>query len=128
MEDLNLTYRTEPALHELDCDPFGFEWIDANDSQNSCLTFLRLGRSTDDLFLIACNFTPIPRENYLVGVPRGGVWHEVLNSDSEAYGGSNWGNFGELETVPVGVHGRPRALTLTLPPLGCLFIKSEGSR
>jgi 1,4-alpha-glucan branching enzyme len=127
MEDVNRLYRTEPALHELDCDPAGFEWIDANDSQNSVITFLRLGRSTDDVFLVGYNFTPVPRPNYLVGVPRGGRWREVLNSDSEEYGGANWGNLGELEAIPVSVHGRPRSLNLTLPPLGCVFIRSEGS-
>ncbi len=126
VEDLNRLYRDEVALHELDTDPSGFEWVDANDSQNSVLTFLRKGRSTGDVLLVACNFTPLPCANYLTGVPRGGTWREVLNSDSERYGGSNWGNLGALEAVPVSVHGRPRALNLTLPPLGCLFVKSEG--
>ncbi len=126
VEDLNRLYRDEVALHELDTDPSGFEWVDANDSQNSVLTFLRKGRSTGDVLLVACNFTPLPCANYLTGVPRGGTWREVLNSDSERYGGSNRGNLGALEAVPVSVHGRPRALNLTLPPLGCLFVKSEG--
>ncbi len=126
VEDLNRLYRDEVALHELDTDPSGFEWVDANDSQNSVLTFLRKGRSTGDVLLVACNFTPLPCANYLTGVPRGGTWREVLNSDSERYGGSNRGNLGALEAVPVSVHGRPRALNITLPPLGCLFVKSEG--
>ena len=127
VEDLNRLHRDEVALHELDADPSGFEWVDANDSQNSVLTFLRKGRATGDLVLVACNFTPMPCANYLTGVPLGGTWREVLNSDSERYGGSNWGNLGSLEAVPVSVHGRPRALNLTLPPLGCLFVKSEGA-
>jgi len=127
VEDLNRLYRDEPALHELDTDPSGFEWIDANDSENSVITFLRRGRTTDDQVLFAANFTPVPRANYLIGVPRGGAWREVLNSDSAEYGGSNWGNLGELEPVPVTAHGRPRALNVTLPPLGCVFLKSEGS-
>jgi 1,4-alpha-glucan branching enzyme len=128
LEDVNKLYREEPAMHELDIGTDGFEWIDANDSQNSVLTFLRRGTSSEDVMVVACNFTPIPRPNYLVGVPRGGSWREVLNSDSEQYGGSNWGNFGELQTVPVSAHGRPRALNLTLPPLACLFLKSEGPK
>jgi 1,4-alpha-glucan branching enzyme len=128
VEDVNKLYREEPAMHELDFGTDGFEWIDANDSQNSVLTFLRRGTSSEDVIVVACNFTPIPRPNYLVGVPRGGSWREVLNSDSEQYGGSNWGNFGELQTVPVSAHGRPRALNLTLPPLACLFLKSEGPK
>src|SRR5438552_4510282 len=122
VEDLNRLHRDEVALHELDADPSGFEWVDANDSQNSVLTFLRKGRATGDLVLVACNFTPMPCANYLTGVPLGGTWREVLNSDSERYGGSNWGNLESLEAVPVSVHGRPRALKLTLPPLGCLFV------
>jgi len=127
VEDLNRLYRDEVALHELDADPSGFEWVDANDSQNSVLTFLRKGRAPGDVMLVACNFTPVPCANYLTGVPVGGTWREVLNSDSERYGGSNWGNLGTLEAVPVSVHGRPRALNLTLPPLGCLFVKSEAA-
>jgi 1,4-alpha-glucan branching enzyme len=125
VQDLNRVYRRERALHEMDADPAGFEWIDANDSEASVLTFLRKGRSTGDLIMVACNFTPIPRPGYLVGAPRGGWWAEVLNSDAEAYGGSGWGNLGGLEAEPVPHHGRPFTLRVTLPPLGCLFLKSE---
>jgi 1,4-alpha-glucan branching enzyme len=124
VQDLNRAYRAEPALHELDCEPGGFEWIDANDSQASVVTFLRKGRSTSDLVLVACNFTPVPRTNYLVGVPRAGTWREILNSDAQTYGGSGWGNLGALDPLPVSKHGRPRAVNLTLPPLGCLFLKN----
>ncbi|HEX9235707.1 MAG TPA: 1,4-alpha-glucan branching protein GlgB [Actinomycetota bacterium] len=123
--DLNHLYRSEPGLHELDADTGGFEWVDANDNQASVLTLLRRGRTTGDVFLIACNFTPIPRSNYLAGVPAGGTWHEVLNSDGVDYGGSGWGNFGAVEAVPVSMHGRPRAVNLTLPPLACVFFKSS---
>ncbi|MGD9894574.1 MAG: 1,4-alpha-glucan branching enzyme, partial [Dehalococcoidia bacterium] len=126
VQDLNHLYRSEPALHELDCDAAGFEWIDANDSEQSVVSFLRRGRSTDDLFVIAANFTPVPRYNYRAGVPRGGFWREVLNSDSELYGGSGHGNYGGAETVPVASHGRYQSLTLTLPPLGIVFLKSAG--
>jgi 1,4-alpha-glucan branching enzyme len=127
MEDLNQLYRDEPALHELDAGPSGFEWIDANDSENSVITFLRRSASSERLCLFAANFTPLPRSNYLVGAPRGGVWREVLNSDSAEYGGSNWGNLGELQPVPASAHGRPRSLNLVLPPLGCVFLVSEES-
>jgi 1,4-alpha-glucan branching enzyme len=126
VEDLNRFYRDEPAMHERDAEPGGFEWIDANDSQASVVTFLRWGRTAGDVVLVACNFTPVPRTNYLIGVPFGGPWREVLNSDARDYGGSGWGNLGGLDPVPFGVHGRPRALNLTLPPLACVYFKGEG--
>ena len=124
VEDLNRIHRQEKALHELDCEAGGFEWIDANDSAQSVLTYLRKGRSPDDVMLVAANFTPVPRPNYLVGVPRGGVWREVLNSDAALYGGSGWGNLGGMDALPLSVHGRPRALNLTLPPLGIVLLKA----
>ncbi|MGH9814224.1 MAG: 1,4-alpha-glucan branching protein GlgB, partial [Candidatus Acidiferrales bacterium] len=105
VSDLNRLYRAEPALHELDCDPAGFEWVDANDAQQSVVSFLRRGRTTGDLFLVVCNFTPVPRSGYRLGVPRGGHWHELLNSDAELYGGGGWGNWGGLEAEPVASHG-----------------------
>jgi 1,4-alpha-glucan branching enzyme len=123
---LNHLYRSEPALHELDCDAGGFEWIDANDSDQSVLSFLRKGRTRDDLLLFVGNFTPVPRPNYRVGVPRGGFWREVLNSDGREYGGSGWGNLGGVDSVPIGLHGRPYSVTVTLPPLAAVFFKSEG--
>jgi 1,4-alpha-glucan branching enzyme len=128
VEDLNRLYTSEPALHELDCDPAGFEWIDASDSQSSALSFIRKGRSTGDIVLVACNFTPVPRHSYRIGVPRGGSWREVLNSDSEEYWGSGQGNFGGLEAAKVSFHGQPYSLNLTLPPLSVLFLKSEEQR
>jgi len=123
VEDLNRLYRSKPALYELDAEGAGFEWIDANDSAQSVLTFLRRGRSEEDVILVGCNFTPIPRPNYLVGVPRGATWREILNSDASVYGGSGWGNLGGLDSLPISVHGRPRALNLTLPPLSCVFLE-----
>jgi 1,4-alpha-glucan branching enzyme len=126
VQDLNHLYRSEPALHELDCDAAGFEWVDANDSEQSVISFLRKGRSTGDVYLVAANFTPVPRHNYRAGVPHAGFWREVLNSDSEIYGGSGQGNYGGAETVPVASHGRYQSLTLTLPPLGIVFLKSDG--
>ncbi len=121
---MNRVYRSEPALHELDCDPAGFEWIDCNDAEGSTLSLMRKGRSTGDVVLIACNFTPVPRLNYRLGAPRGGWWREILNSDSTYYGGSGIGNAGGLEASAEGIHGRPNSLTITLPPLAVVFFKS----
>jgi 1,4-alpha-glucan branching enzyme len=122
--DLNRLYRTEPALHELDCDPSGFEWIDCNDAESSVLSFIRKGRSTPGVILAVFNFTPLPRHNYRVGAPRGGFWEEALNSDATQYAGSGQGNMGGAEAAPVPLHGRQHSLTLTLPPLAALLLKS----
>jgi len=121
--ELNRLYRGEPALHELDCHPLGFEWIDCHDASSSVVSLIRKGKSTDDIVLVACNFTPVPRHNYRVGAPRGGFWREILNSDARDYGGSGQGNLGGVEAVPIGLHGRPYSLTLTLPPLAAVFFK-----
>ena len=128
MRDLNHLYAAEPALHELDFEPAGFEWIDCNDALSSTISFIRRGRSTGDVILVACNFTPVPCLDYHVGVPRGGWWREMLNSDSSLYGGGNMGNGGGVQASDVGVHGRPNSLTITLPPLAVLFFKSEAAR
>jgi 1,4-alpha-glucan branching enzyme len=125
VEELNKLYKNERALHQLDFDPAGFEWIDSNDSQNSVLSFMRKGRSADDTVLIVCNFTPVPCYNYRVGVPRGGYWREILNSDAKEYGGSGHGNLGGMEASPIPFHGRPYSLNLTLPPLGVIFLKAD---
>ncbi|MGD8895617.1 MAG: 1,4-alpha-glucan branching protein GlgB [Acidobacteriota bacterium] len=125
VRDLNHLYRGEPALHELDCEPEGFQWIDCTDVEQSLVSFLRRGRSTEDLILVACNFTPVTRDNYQIGVPRPGFWREVLNSDSKEYWGQGHGNFGGVEAAPFGAHGHPFSLTVTLPPLGVVFFKSE---
>ncbi|HEX2259086.1 MAG TPA: 1,4-alpha-glucan branching protein GlgB [Actinomycetota bacterium] len=125
VSDLNRLYRSEPALHELDCERAGFEWIAADDAESSVISFLRKGKSTPELFLVVCNFTPVPRENYRIGVSRGGSWEECGNSDAEWYGGSGMGNFGKVQADPVEMHGRPWSLALTIPPLACLFLKSE---
>ena len=123
---LNHLHRTEPALHELDFHPGGFEWVDCNDADNSVLTMLRRAKSREDLVLVACNFTPIPRSGYLVGVPRGGFWREIANSDAVEHGGSGWGNMGGVEATETPTHGRPFTLSLTLPPLAAVFFKSDG--
>ncbi|MBN1831683.1 MAG: 1,4-alpha-glucan branching protein GlgB [Deltaproteobacteria bacterium] len=125
--DLNRVYKEEPALFELDFDPAGFEWIDCDDSQNSTICLLRKGRLEKDLYIVPCNFTPVPRYHYRVGVPKGGLWREVLNSDSKIYGGSGLGNQGGVDAGTVPSHGRPFSLNLTLPPLAALFFKWEGS-
>jgi len=121
VEDLNRAYKNEPALHELDCDVTGFEWVDCNDAPASVLTWIRKAKSSSQMLLVVCNFTPAARHNYRVGAPRGGLWKEILNSDAEIYGGSNVGNHGGVEAAPVPLHGRPHSLTLTLPPLAVLF-------
>jgi len=123
---LNRAYHDEPALHELDCDPQGFEWIDANDAELSTLSFLRKAKHSQDLIAVVCNLTPLPRHNYRLGVPRGGMWRELLNSDAVELGGAGQGNLGGVEATPVGFHGRPYSLNLTLPPLSALFLKSDG--
>jgi 1,4-alpha-glucan branching enzyme len=121
--DLNRLLRAQPALHELDTDPAGFEWIDANDWEGSVLSFLRKGRSPDDVVAVVMNFTPVPRPNYRIGVPRSGFWEELLNSDASDYGGTGAGNYGGMEAWEAEQHGRPYSLNLTLPPLGCVFLK-----
>ncbi|HLE24604.1 MAG TPA: alpha amylase C-terminal domain-containing protein, partial [Thermodesulfobacteriota bacterium] len=125
VKDLNHLYRTEHALYELDFSFEGFEWIDFRDSENSIISFIRKGKYTNDIILVVCNLTPAPRFNYQLGVPRGGFWKEILNSDSVFYGGSGLGNSGGLEANYVSSHGRPFSLFLTLPPLSVLFFKSE---
>jgi 1,4-alpha-glucan branching enzyme len=125
VEDLNRLYRAEPALYELDFEPAGFAWIDCNDSEASVLSYLRKARDGSALLVIA-NFTPVPRDNYLVGVPRSGRWRERLNSDATDYGGSGVGNQGGVHTVPVSAHGHFHALNLRLPPLGLLILEHDG--
>jgi len=126
VSDLNRLYQREPALYELDFRQEGFEWMDFHDWEGSIISFLRRGKSINDTFLVICNFTPVPRYHYRIGVPRSGLWREVLNSDARIYGGSGHGNLGGLEASPVPSHGKPYSLSLTLPPLGVLFFKNKG--
>lgn len=121
--DLNQIYRTEPALHELDCDPQGFEWIDCNDTEQSVISLIRKGKSADQVVLVVCNFTPVPRYNYRVGVPTGGFWKELLNSDAGDYYGSGLGNLGGVVAEPISQHNQPYSVNLTLPPLAIAFFK-----
>jgi 1,4-alpha-glucan branching enzyme len=126
LQDLNRFYRNEPALFDDDFAKDGFEWVDMHDWEDSTLCFLRKSRTSGDLVLVACNLTPVPRYNHHIGVPRGGLWREVLNSDAEVYGGSNHGNGGGVEAAPVPSHGRYYSLSLTLPPLSVVFFKNSG--
>jgi 1,4-alpha-glucan branching enzyme len=123
VQDLNGLYREQPALHVQDFAPEGFRWIDCNDSLQSTLSLIRNGSKDSDVLIIACNFTPVPRHNFRVGAPRGGTWVELLNSDSRHYGGSGQGSLGVVEAAPVGHHGLPYSLNLTLPPLAAVFFK-----
>jgi 1,4-alpha-glucan branching enzyme len=125
VRDLNTFYRGTPALHEVEFDYRGFEWIDCNDRAASTITFLRRGHDPDDIAVFACNFTPVPRHNYRIGVPRGGWYKEVLNSDAVIYAGSGQGNAGGAEAAPAPMHGRTHSLTVTLPPLGMVVFKPE---
>jgi 1,4-alpha-glucan branching enzyme len=125
VRDLNTFYRAEPAFHELDCEPGGFEWIDCNDSEQSVISLMRKGRSPTDRMVVVCNFTPVPRHNYRVGAPQGGRWDEVLNSDAPLYGGSGQGNLGGVNAAPVSCHGRDYMLTVTVPPLGMVVFKKQ---
>jgi 1,4-alpha-glucan branching enzyme len=128
VKDLNYFYKTESAMYELDFSKEGFEWIDFCDWEQSIVSFTRKGKSTDDIILIVCNLTPVPKYNYRVGVPKGGFWREVLNSDANLYGGSGHGNLGGIEAAPIPSHGKYYSLSLILPPLGILFFKSERIR
>ena len=123
--DLNRLYRAEPALHQIDFEQPGFEWVDCNDSEQSVLSFLRRPRDGSALLLVVCNFTPVPRMNYVVGVPGGGYWREIANSDATLYGGSGMGNLGGIEAAPVAAHGRFHSLAITLPPLAVLMFKAD---
>jgi 1,4-alpha-glucan branching enzyme len=121
--DLNHLMAAEPALHQVDFDWRGFEWIDCNDGDNSVLSFVRNGKTPDELFVVVLNATPVVREGYIVGVPRAGFYKEVLNTDASHYGGSNVGNIGGQNAANDSRQGRPYSLCLTLPPLSALFLK-----
>ena len=122
VRDLNLLYRQVTALHQLDCEPAGFEWIDCTDWEKSIICFLRKGRTPGDVAVVVCNFTPAVRQSYRVGVPRGGLYIERLNTDSQVYGGSNVGNAGAVTAAEIPCHGRPFSLDLVLPPLATLVL------
>jgi 1,4-alpha-glucan branching enzyme len=121
--DLNRLLRREPALHQRDFDHEGFQWVSCNDWEQSVVVFLRRARDRADALLVACNFTPVARFGYRVGVPRAGFWEEALNSDALCYGGRGHGNFGGVWAEERPLHGLPCSLTLTLPPLSALFLR-----
>ena len=124
VRDLNRMYRSLKPLHQTDCDPAGFEWIEANDSDNSVLAFLRKEKDDPDHHVVVvCNFTPLPRHDYRVGVTLPGPYAEVLNTDADVYGGSGVGNAGGVVSEEISWHGRPHSLNLTLPPLGVVVLE-----
>ncbi|MBW3630680.1 MAG: 1,4-alpha-glucan branching protein GlgB [Gemmatimonadetes bacterium] len=125
MRDLNAVYQRESAFWDSDCTHESFQWIDFHDVENSVLAFVRRGFEPDDEVVVVCNFTPVPRHDYRIGVAGAGQYRELLNSDAEVYGGSNVGNRGAVQTEPAASHGRPHSLLLTLPPLGILVLKRE---
>lgn len=125
VQDLNRLYRQEPALHQLDFSNDGFEWVDFHDTESSVISFMRKARDEHEIVLVAANFTPVPRTNYRIGVPRDGFWKEIMNSDAKSYGGSGYGNFGGLAATPIPCHGKYQSISTTLPPLGIVFLRHE---
>ena len=123
VRDLNRLYRSEPALYELDFENGGFEWVDFSDQEASVISYLRKGRSGRDTVLVVFNFTPVARLNYRVGVPEGGSWREILNSDAREYGGEGYGNLGGIEAEGMACHHRGHSLVMTIPPLGVVVFK-----
>jgi 1,4-alpha-glucan branching enzyme len=123
VRDLNRLYRATPALHRRDSESAGFRWVVIDDAGQSVFAYLRFGTDADPPALVVCNFTPVPRYQYRIGVPQGGYWREMLNTDSALYGGSNVGNGGGCHTDAEGSHGMPTSLRLTLPPLATLVLQ-----
>jgi 1,4-alpha-glucan branching enzyme len=123
VRDLNWLYREEVALHQVDFDSSGFQWIDFGDAEQSMVAFVRRAKDASRFVVCVCNFTPVPRHGYRIGVPVAGSYRELLNSDAAVYGGSNIGNLGEVHAEATPSHGLPFSLSLTLPPLGVLFLK-----
>jgi 1,4-alpha-glucan branching enzyme len=125
VRELNRLLRTQPALHEVDFSPEGFEWAVSDDAASSVLAFLRKPRGAGPTLLVVCNLTPLPRQRYRIGVPFAGRWRELLNSDATDYGGSGLGNLGGVDALATPWHGRPCALSLTLPPLATLVLQHD---
>jgi 1,4-alpha-glucan branching enzyme len=123
VSDLNALYRREPALHQVDFEWFGFEWIDCHNWQDSVLAFIRKAKDPQDYLVICCNFTPVPRVGYKIGVPEACWFEEISNSDSTFYGGSDMGNGGGIQALPIESHGRPASMEVTLPPLATVIFK-----
>jgi 1,4-alpha-glucan branching enzyme len=123
VRDLNRVYKEQPALYEHDFDPSGFRWISANDSDTSVIAFTRYADDPVDFVVVACNFTPVPREGFRIGVPKPGYYKELLNSDASVYGGSNLGNGGGIQSEAIASHGLDQSINLTIPPLGMVMLK-----
>ena len=122
--DLNALYRSDPAFYEVDFEWQGFEWLELHDWENSVLAFLRRARDPNDSVVVVCNFTPVVREDYRIGVPSGGFYREILNTDADIYGGSNVGNEGGVWARREPHGGRPYHLSLRVPPLATIFLKT----
>jgi 1,4-alpha-glucan branching enzyme len=125
VRDLNHVYRAKPALHARDCEPEGFRWIVTEDAANSVYAWLRMAPG-EPTIAVLCNFTPVPRPGYRLGLPHAGVWREILNSDAAVYGGSNMGNVGAVQAQDCGMHGLPASAAVTLPPLATVFLEWAG--
>jgi 1,4-alpha-glucan branching enzyme len=125
VRDLNRIYCSEPALHQLDNQPGGFEWIDCADAANSIMSMIRKSKTTDDIILVVFNFTPVPRESYRIGVPGPGFWQEILNTDAGVYGGANIGNNGGVYAEFMPFHNQKYSVLLNLPPLAAVFFKGR---
>jgi 1,4-alpha-glucan branching enzyme len=123
VRELNRFYRANPALYQVDFHHAGFEWIDFRDVEHSTVSFIRRAEDPADFVVFACNFTPVPRHNYRIGVPEAGFYEEVLNTDAEMFGGSNMGNGGMVSSDDVAMHGRPQSLAITLPPLAVVAFR-----
>ena len=121
--ELNALYRREPALHQVDDSYTGFEWIDFRDVEASVISFIRFAQDRGDFIVVCCNFTPVPRLNYRIGVPKAAYYHEILNSDADAFGGSNMGNGGFAVADGPACHGQPASMKITLPPLAVVAFK-----
>jgi 1,4-alpha-glucan branching enzyme len=125
VRDLNALYASHPALHQRDSDGAGFQWTVGDDRANSVFSFVRYAANAPPV-LVVCNMTPVPRHGYRIGVPLGGGWREIFNSDSAHYGGSNVGNAGRVEAAAFGAHGQPHSVELVLPPLGTIYLRHDG--
>jgi 1,4-alpha-glucan branching enzyme len=126
VRDLNRCYRTLPALHARDCEPEGFEWLIADDRENSVYAWARHSGEGGAMVAIVSNFTPVPRHDYVLPLPAPGNWREILNTDAGAYGGSGMGNLGAVAAGPEPSHGKPAHAKVTLPPLSTLYFMRDG--
>ena len=125
VSDLNRVYKDERALWDVDFEPSGFAWLEPNDAANNVVSFLRRSENDAEVLVAACNFSPVPRHNYRMGLPRGGRWREAVNTDADVYGGSGVGNFGGVDAENVPWHGQPFSAELQLPPLGVVWLVPE---